>query len=227
MIKRRIEAGGSEEDDDWKIGHPVVFPYILKTGAVAASSFQIRVPMDDSHTYHILYRVYRPGIAVPREAQDHVSVHTLPWQEESGDAVVSYTLAQDMMAWVTQGDIANRPLEKLGASDTGIIMYRQLLEEQIDRVARGEEPIEVYRDPEQARFVELPQERKKHGSAQWGRPTARQQDALSQHMPVPPIALELFRKAEELEAAGQELHRRHDSTLDRALTARREVALKK
>jgi 5,5'-dehydrodivanillate O-demethylase len=227
MIKRRIEEGGSEEDDDWKIGHPVVFPYILKTGAVAASSFQIRVPMDDTHTYHILYRVYRPGIPVPPEVQERVTVHTLPWQEANGDAVVNYTLAQDMMAWVTQGEIANRPLEKLGASDTGIIMYRQMLEEQIDRVARGEEPIEVYHDAEQAAFVELPQERKKHGTAQWGRPTIMRRDGLSEHMPVPPVVLDLFRQAEELEAAGQELHRRHDSTLDLGLERRREVAIKR
>ncbi len=226
MIKRRIEEGGSEEDDDWKIGHPVVFPCILKTGAVAASSFQIRVPMDDTHTLHLLYRVYRPGVAVPREVQEKVTVHQLPWQEENGDAIVDFTLAQDMMAWVTQGEIANRPLEKLGASDTGIIMFRQMLEEQIDQVARGEEPMEVYRDPSQASFVELPQERRKHGTEHWGRPSATPRDGLTRHMPTPPVLFDLFRQAEELEAAGQELHRRHDSTLDAGLS-RREVALKK
>ncbi len=227
IIKRRVEEGGSEEDDDWKIGHPVVFPYTLKTGAVAASSFQIRVPMDDTHTLHILYKVYRPGIPVPPEIQQQVTVHQLPWEDESGDAVVDFTLGQDMMAWVTQGSIAERQLEKLGASDTGIIVYRELLEEQIDRVARGEEPMEVYHDAARAQFVELPQERQKHGSAQWGRPTSRVIDGLYRHMPVPPIVEELFRQAEELEAAGQELHRRHDSTLDAGTDRRREVALKR
>jgi len=226
MIKRRIEAGGSEEDDDWKVGHPVVFPYILKTGAVAASSFQIRVPMDDTHTYHILYRVYRPGIPVPRDVQERVTVHELPWQEPNGDAVVDYTLAQDMMAWVTQGDVAKRELEKLGASDTGIVMFRQLLEEQIDLVAQGGEPMEVYRDEGQAGFIELPQERKKHGSEKWGRPTDRATDGLARHMPTPLIVLDLFKQAEALEEAGQELHRRHDSTLDLGSSRRREVAIK-
>src|SRR5581483_3523104 len=226
MIKRRIEAGGSEEDDDWRVGHPVVFPYTLKTGAVAASSFQIRVPMDDTHTLHVLYKCYRPGIPVPRDVQERVSVHQIPWQDESGDALVDFTLGQDMMAWVTQGAIAERQHEKLGASDTGIIMYRQLLDEQIDRVARGEEPMEVYRDAEAARFVELPQERKKHGNAHWGRPAASSGDGLFRHMPVPPVVLDLFRQAEALEAAGRELHGRHHSTLDRADGRRRVVALK-
>jgi 5,5'-dehydrodivanillate O-demethylase oxygenase subunit len=227
IIKRRVEAGGSEEDDDWKIGHPVVFPYTLKTGAVAASSFQIRVPMDDTHTLHILYRVYRPGIPVPPEIQDRVTIHQVPWAHENGDAVVDFTLGQDMMAWATQGEIAERHLEKLGASDTGVILYRELLEEQIDRVARGEEPLEVYRDPDAASYVVLPQERTKHGTAQWGRPTARVLDGLYRHMPVPPEVTELFRQAEELEATGQELHTQHASTLEAGAARRREVALKR
>jgi hypothetical protein len=52
-------------------------------------------------------------------------------------------------------------------------------------------------------------------------------DGLSEHMPVPEVVLDLFRQAEELEAAGQELHRRHDSTLDLGLERRREVAIKR
>jgi 5,5'-dehydrodivanillate O-demethylase len=223
ILKRRIEEGGSEEDDDWRIGHPVVFPHMLKTGAMAGPSFQIRVPMDDDHTLHILYKCYRPGIDFP--PQEEVPVHDLPWVADNGDADVSFTLGQDMMAWVTQGGIAARELEKLGASDTGIIMFRNLLLEQIERVERGEEPMEVYHDPEQAKLIELPQETTKHGQANWGRPGS-QRDGLSRHMPTPSIVGELFQKAEELEAAGHQLQRRFDPTLDRA-AERREVVIKR
>ena len=32
IIKRRLVEGASEEDDDWKIGHPLVFPYNMRVG---------------------------------------------------------------------------------------------------------------------------------------------------------------------------------------------------
>jgi 5,5'-dehydrodivanillate O-demethylase len=223
IIKRRVEEGGSEEDDDWKIGHPVVFPCTLKTGAIAGPSFQIRVPMDDTHTLHILYKVYRPGVPVP--PQEEVPVFQVPWEGDDGDALVNFTLGQDMMAWATQGEIAARDQEKLGASDTGIIVYRELLQEQIERVERGEEPMEVYRDPAHNQIVELPQELRKHGNAHWGRPAAMN-DGLYRHMPVPASVMELFDRASELEARGEALHQRPDATLDAGL-GRREVALKR
>ena len=34
IIKRRVLEGGSREDDDWKIGHPLVFPNMVRVGAV-------------------------------------------------------------------------------------------------------------------------------------------------------------------------------------------------
>ena len=40
--------------------------------------------------------------------------------------------------WVTQGPIAKRDKERLGLSDTGIILYRKLLMDNIDKVQRGE-----------------------------------------------------------------------------------------
>jgi hypothetical protein len=52
-----------------------------------------------------------------------------------------------MMAWVTQGDISDRTTERLGTSDKGVILYRNLLMEQIEKVERGEDPMGVIRDP--------------------------------------------------------------------------------
>src|SRR5205085_1323358 len=82
---------------------------------------------------------------------------------EDGDFIPDTTNGQDIMAWVTQGDVAARHLEKLGAADIGIIMWRDLLNEQIERVERGEDPIAMYRDPDQNQQIMLPRERTKHG----------------------------------------------------------------
>jgi hypothetical protein len=51
--------------------------------------------------------------------------------------------------WYGQGAIADRTQEHLGLGDRHIIQYRRYLDEQIQRVERGEEPINVLRDPAQ------------------------------------------------------------------------------
>ena len=56
--------------------------------------------------------------------------------------------AQDHMAWETQGPIANRAVERLATSDRGVVMFREMLRREIEKVQRGEEPIGVYRDPD-------------------------------------------------------------------------------
>ena len=60
------------------------------------------------------------------------------------------------MAWETQGPLRDRSLEHLGASDKGVVMWRQLLKEQIERVRRGEDPMGVIRDPNRYRIIEFP-----------------------------------------------------------------------
>ena len=59
-----------------------------------------------------------------------------------------HVLPQDHMAWETQGPIADRTVEQLGSSDRGVVMYRRLLKENIERVQSGLDPIGVMRDPE-------------------------------------------------------------------------------
>jgi 5,5'-dehydrodivanillate O-demethylase len=67
----------------------------------------------------------------------------------------------DIMAWVTQGPIADRTRETLGSSDAGIALYRRLLKEQVERVRAGEDPLGVVR--EEHGILELPQEKDKFG----------------------------------------------------------------
>jgi hypothetical protein len=55
--------------------------------------------------------------------------------------------SQDVAAWITQGEIADRTQETLGRSDKGVIMFRRMLEENIRIVEDGGDPINTFRDP--------------------------------------------------------------------------------
>jgi 5,5'-dehydrodivanillate O-demethylase len=68
---------------------------------------------------------------------------------------------QDIIAWVGQGRIADRTKETLGASDLGIAMMRKRLFDELDAVARGAEPKAVFRNPNVARSIDLPNITKK------------------------------------------------------------------
>ena len=63
---------------------------------------------------------------------------------------------QDFLAWVGQGRIADRTKEKLGASDRGIVMVRRRFFEEMERVAAGQDPKGIIRDPAQNQCVQLP-----------------------------------------------------------------------
>lgn len=163
IVKRRVLEGGSEEDDDWKIGHPLVFPIMLRVGSHRQHRFQIRVPVDDTHTMHYWYACYQPSDGVAAPVQAEVPLYEVPWRDENGEHIVDFVDGQDIMVWVTQGPIADRTQEILGSSDRGIALYRQLLFDQIKAVRAGDDPLGVIRDPERNAIIELPQEREKFG----------------------------------------------------------------
>ena len=55
----------------------------------------------------------------------HVPV---PGYDKTGEpqwSLLDNNSGEDMMAWITQGGIADRGMEKLGLSDKGIILYRR------------------------------------------------------------------------------------------------------
>lgn len=164
IIKRRVLEGGSEDDDDWKIGHPLVFPVMLRVGSAWQHRFQIRVPVDDTHTMHYWYSCYLPPAGGEAPHQEEVPVYEVPWRDKEGNHIVDFVDGQDIMAWVTQGPIADRTREHLGASDVGIAHYRKLLLEQIDRIEAGQDPLGTVRDAQCNQRIDLPQERNKYGA---------------------------------------------------------------
>ena len=145
IYKRRLlEGDDPETSPDWLVGHPVLFPNILAFKSEHGGRFQIRVPIDDHNTWHILYNT--SGM---KEGQNEpvVKVNEIAYKHDDGRLVVETVIGTDMMAWVTQGPLTPRHLEHLGVSDRGIILYRSILSEGIDAVMRGEDPPGVIFDP--------------------------------------------------------------------------------
>ena len=157
IIKRRLLEGMTEEDDGWATGHPIVFPNILRSG----NTFQIRVPVDDTHTYHWWYSCHRnPAVLDVTREQDDIPFYDVPVPglDEHGVPEWPYldnNSGQDMAMWYTQGDVADRGEEHLGASDKGVALYRNLLELNMLKAAKGEDPMNVFRDPASNVYHEL------------------------------------------------------------------------
>jgi len=148
FYKRRLIEGDPEDADDWTTGHPLIFPYILCVGPGENYSYQIRVPIDDTNTQHILLnnRPLQPGEA----PQESVPV---TWQEvqytKFGLVDAPVVIQQDEMAWIGQGPISDREHEHLASSDRGVQLYHNLIFQNVDKVERGEDPMGVIRDPAQ------------------------------------------------------------------------------
>jgi 5,5'-dehydrodivanillate O-demethylase len=167
IIKRRVLEGHTEEDDDWKIGHPVVFPTTLAIGNASPAwheyRFQIRVPVDDTHTLHYWFGAFvlPEGTTAPAHLLDRVHEYETPIFQPNGDFMLDSIHGQDIMAWVTQGAIADRSREMLGSTDRGITLYRRMLLRELKRMEEGEDPKNVIRDEAQNGVIVLPLEGQK------------------------------------------------------------------
>jgi 5,5'-dehydrodivanillate O-demethylase len=156
IMKRRLREGQPETATDWTIGHPLVFPYMVRLEGDIRNEFQIRVPVDDTHTWHLSYQCFSPGRYVNVPEQKSIPTFDVPIEDENGQYILDYVLGQDMVAWWSQGDIADRTTEKLGYTDHGIIMYRQMLMEEAEKVRKGLDPINVFRTGNDVGILELP-----------------------------------------------------------------------
>ncbi len=159
LVKRRLLEGQSEDADDWTIGHPILFPNILAVGSSADPEFQIRVPIDETHTQYYWYhaRPRKPGTP----PQKSIPIWDNPYQHADGRLVVETVNGQDMMIWLVQGEIADRTREMLASTDQGVVLLRQTMMAQMEKVARGEDPLGTVRDP--AKNVQIVLPRESHG----------------------------------------------------------------
>ncbi len=155
ILRRAIYGDRTKDHPDYRIGIQVVFPNFAR----AVNDLQIRVPVDDTHFTYFLIRAHwlKPG---DQAQQDKVPYFHIPIPMDSegkiswGDLDAHAT--QDMAAWVGQGPIADRTKERLGESDRGIRLLRQMFIEQARIVAQGGDPMNFYRDPEVANNLQIP-----------------------------------------------------------------------
>jgi len=151
IMKRRFYRSGSIDE------HPLIFPNILRQG----NGTQIRVPIDDTHTRIFIIR-FDPtpdGAVVEEEAELPVE-YVKPYKDPP-DALHPFTRfrmsevqAQDHMSWETQGPIADRSKERLATSDRGIVMLREIMKREIEKVQSCLDPIGVIRDPSQNTVID-------------------------------------------------------------------------
>lgn len=145
---RKVRTYGGDRPEK-EHGHPAIFPNILIAPQAKFLTIHFRVPIDDTHTaiYWVEFlatddgsQVDQPDEAIPVEIMEH------PLQPD-GEYQLHNFVYQDQMAWETQGAIADRTTELLGASDRGVVMYRDLLRQNIRKVQEGLEPDGVVRNP--------------------------------------------------------------------------------
>jgi 5,5'-dehydrodivanillate O-demethylase len=187
IIKRRVLEGGSEADDDWQIGHPLLFPLMVRVGAGQQHRLQIRVPVDDTHTLHFWYACYKPLSGQTAARQVSIPIYDVPWQDADGTPLTDFVDGGDIMAWVSQGEIADRSREHLVASDAGIRLYRKMLLQEMERSEAGEDPLGVVRCRQENQCIHLPQEENKLGG---GRAFVREALTLS-HVRFSPLLAQI------------------------------------
>jgi 5,5'-dehydrodivanillate O-demethylase oxygenase subunit len=165
IVKRRTYGGdGGEEYKE--PGHPAVFPNMLwhsiegRDGnnpydGTMPIDMHWRVPIDDTHT-----QVFWMGFVPSQDGSWTDPYEDEPeWERvetllnEQGNFHLSTFASQDHMAWETQGPVVDRSTERLGVSDKGIVMWRKMLQEQIDAVREGRDPVATVRDPEKNQVI--------------------------------------------------------------------------
>ena len=129
-------------------GNLMVFPNMLRI----MTEMHWRVPVDDTTT-RIVWVSFTPSSdGKPMTNAAAPKIVTQPKRTDpAGRYLMDTFMSQDAMAVETQGPILDRSQENLGASDRGIVMFRQMLLEQIEAVRAGERPIaNVYADAPEA-----------------------------------------------------------------------------
>ncbi len=155
--RRQVHKNGYDETD------LIVFPSTQRI----YNRFAVKVPIDDTHTY--AYSVvldlsvdrerdsYHASADVHRDEQNtNIEYYVETIGKTPSDAMHPYATyrmdelrLQDFTVLETQGPIWAREHEHLATADSGVVLLREVLKREIEKVQRGEDPIGVIRDPEQ------------------------------------------------------------------------------
>lgn len=144
---QRLRLGGDEEElGQWVEGHPLIFPAMVRLGNGFRNELQIRVPIDDTHTWNLRYQCYSPGEGVEVTPQEAIPLYQIPLKDEKGEYIFSVAGVRDMVLWCSQGEILDRTREHLSSADAGVELYRRVLQQQVAIVEDGGEPINTFRN---------------------------------------------------------------------------------
>jgi 5,5'-dehydrodivanillate O-demethylase oxygenase subunit len=161
IMKRRITPGRKAGDPPVIDQHPLLFPITLrhvfrasKTTGFLLHNVQIRVPIDDAHT-QVFVVYFTPNDTDKTPADGDTPWEYFPIRDENGEYRLTEVLAQDAMAWETQGAPTDRSQEHLGVGDEGIILLRKVLREQIEIVRTGGDPLGIVRDAKKNSLIEF------------------------------------------------------------------------
>ena len=159
IIKRRLLEGETEDADDWKIGHWLVFPSTQK----GPDMLRFRVPVDDAHTAQWYYSNH-PLNEGETQTVEQVPLYDMPSPVLNRHGQPEFEFLdnevdpQDNAIFLSQGVVYDRTKERLGETDQGIVLYRHLLDTQAQTVAAGKDPMNVFRDASKNVCLNLPTE---------------------------------------------------------------------
>ncbi len=147
------EFEGAKAGRGW--GNFLLFPNMLRQTDVM-STLHWRVSIDDYSTtiFHVAFNASPDGKPVEQPDEPPVE-YDEAWQREDGEYHMRTFASQDGMAWESQGRLYDRSGENLGVSDRGILMFREMLKEQIGIVEKGGDPMALIWDPAQNESIEL------------------------------------------------------------------------
>jgi 5,5'-dehydrodivanillate O-demethylase len=137
----------------------------MRVGGAGIEQMQMRVPIDDTHSWVLFYSNHRPPGLDSFPEQLYPESYELPWLDDKGNHIVDYIEGQDIMVWVTQGDITDRTAEHIGKSDIGVVTLRRMFREQMALVEAGKDPTVSFIREKHDR-IPLPCEKDKFG-ANW------------------------------------------------------------
>ena len=152
FLYRRTKEDSGEQDEAWTIGRVCLWP----NGFFLGEHFEWRVPIDDENTLSVTWKYTHVPKHREPYVQQRIPTWTGPLYDEQGRWIDTHVMNQDFLAWVGQGRIADRTQENLSASDRGIAAIRKRFFEDLERVAQGQDPKGLIRDPQRNVRVPLP-----------------------------------------------------------------------
>jgi 5,5'-dehydrodivanillate O-demethylase len=152
IVSRRYREGADESAPLWSIGRAILWP----NGWFLGHHFEWKVPIDDENTLFVNW----VALHVPTEREPYTQKRIPTWYAPTvdiqGEWIMSHVNNQDIVAWVCQGRIADRTVERLGASDIGVTLLRNMFLQDLEAIGQGRDPRCLLRDASKNERIELP-----------------------------------------------------------------------